>query len=511
MTGDRTMNTQRFRQFTAAMLLAAGLGACGGGSSDLAGIGGTGITATGQITGFGSIFVNGVEYFIKDGATIMVNGMPTQESELKLGMIVTISGTLNDDGVTGTVDSVVYESELEGPITAIDPNGPDPDGKLKTLVVLGRNVIVDAISTSFGDETGSGGNYGFDTLAINDVIEVSGYVVDSSGTLQATRIEKEDVHTPGSGTTVVEVKGTVTAFAPAPANSFTLDGVLTVDFDPATTDMQELTNGISIGNAVEVTGNFTDATTIFATRISSDDSGLPDEAEQAEIEGLVTDFVSNSNFKVNGQTIDATAAQIKPAGTTLADGLFVEAKGPIMSGTLEATEIEVRNSDIEIEAYVSGTPANSTVRLQITSSDFIDVVVDSNITQMEEDANSTPIAFSALSDGDFLKVEAYKDSNGAIIATQIKRLTTTETELVLKAPVDSWTLMGSDISITLLGITFTSDAGTEFEHNDQSLADAAAMDNQLNSLGGGMVFKVGDELAGSTFSDGIASEMEVES
>lgn len=503
------MNTPRFKPLAAVMLLALGLNACGGGSTDLAGIGGTGITATGQITGFGSIFVNGVEYFIKDGATIKVNGVDTSENDLKLGMIVTLSGTLNSDGVTGTVDSVVYESELEGPVSAIDPGGADPDGKIKTLVILGKTVIVDAISTSFGDDTDGANNYGFAAIKVNDVVEVSGYVTDSNGTLQATRIEKEDEYTPGVDTTVT-VKGTVTAFG-ASNNSFILDGVLTVNFDPATTNMQTLVNGINTGSAVAVEGTFTDATTIFATSIEPDDAGLPDDVEQAEIEGLITDYVSPGNFKVNGQQVDATNAQLQPASATLGDGLFVEVEGPIAGGTLEATTVKAHSSNIEIEAYVSGTPANNTISLQVTSSDVIDIVVDNNQTQMEEDETGAPVKFNALAAGDFLKVEAYQNNNGDIIATQIKRLTTTESEIVLKAPIASWTLNGNALNATLLGITFSSDAGTDFEHNDQSLADAAAMDNLLNSLGSGAIFKVGDDVGGSTYSDGIASEMEVES
>ena len=47
----------------AAVLVAIG-GCGGGGSSNVAGIGGTGKIASGTITGFGSIFVNGIEYEI---------------------------------------------------------------------------------------------------------------------------------------------------------------------------------------------------------------------------------------------------------------------------------------------------------------------------------------------------------------------------------------------------------------------------------------------------------------
>ena len=59
---------------TVICLFLAGCG--GGGNSSLAGggIGGTGITASGAITGFGSIFVNGIE-FETAGASRDVDGV----------------------------------------------------------------------------------------------------------------------------------------------------------------------------------------------------------------------------------------------------------------------------------------------------------------------------------------------------------------------------------------------------------------------------------------------------
>ena len=58
-----------------------GIAACGGGGGNTAGIEGSGVTvaftgnvvSSGQITGIGSIYVNGVEYSL-DQASIGVNG-----------------------------------------------------------------------------------------------------------------------------------------------------------------------------------------------------------------------------------------------------------------------------------------------------------------------------------------------------------------------------------------------------------------------------------------------------
>ncbi len=37
------------------------------------------------------------------------------ESDLDLGMVVAVTGTVDDDGVTGTADNITFDHELEGP------------------------------------------------------------------------------------------------------------------------------------------------------------------------------------------------------------------------------------------------------------------------------------------------------------------------------------------------------------------------------------------------------------
>ena len=90
------------------------LASCGGGGS--AGIGGTGITSGGTITGFGSIFVNGVKYDTS-GSTITIDDNIVDESALKLGMFVLVRGTLDTNNTTGTANSVSINIELKGPVT----------------------------------------------------------------------------------------------------------------------------------------------------------------------------------------------------------------------------------------------------------------------------------------------------------------------------------------------------------------------------------------------------------
>ena len=76
--------------------------------------------AFGEITAFGSIFVNGIEYSTTT-ATITINGVVQpvgDQSALKVGMAVLVDGTVNPDGLTGTATTVDFLGDLEGTIDA---------------------------------------------------------------------------------------------------------------------------------------------------------------------------------------------------------------------------------------------------------------------------------------------------------------------------------------------------------------------------------------------------------
>jgi ABC-type phosphate transport system substrate-binding protein len=124
---------------------------CGGEQLAGGGIGGTGIT-TGTVTGFGSVFVNGVE-FDTAGASMDIDDVPSTSdgtddaSVLGIGMVVTVTGTVNADGVTGTATAISYDEIFEGPITA-EPD-EDVDMQTKTFEVFGITVVADSNTTVF--------------------------------------------------------------------------------------------------------------------------------------------------------------------------------------------------------------------------------------------------------------------------------------------------------------------------------------------------------------------------
>src|SRR5471030_2014376 len=116
------MNSSLFKSLlvgsVAALMAAACGGGGGGGMVAGVGIGGSGITSVGLVTAVGSITVNGVK-FDTQGAAVTVDGVGGHDSDLKVGLVTTVTGTLNSDGVTGKATSVEVDNELKGTLDAL--------------------------------------------------------------------------------------------------------------------------------------------------------------------------------------------------------------------------------------------------------------------------------------------------------------------------------------------------------------------------------------------------------
>ncbi|MFQ5642995.1 MAG: DUF5666 domain-containing protein, partial [Thiogranum sp.] len=308
----------------AGIIALAGCG--GGGGTSVAGIGGTGKTISGTITGFGSIFVNDVEYDI-DNATIVINDDNSpglSQVDLRIGMVVTL--TASDDGTIGTATRVVYDNEIKGPVSNLVTV---PGGLKKSFSIFGMNAVVDVAGTEFDDSSTPG--FSFATLADGDVVELSG-LFDSSNTLVATYIEKTDDLDPGNSE--VELKGTPAAGTDAGVgDSFTLDGVTVNIIDG--TDLSDIPGDrVSDTLFIEVKGTLvtSNPVSIDAIRIQREDDAIEAEDGEVDIEGFISDFTDNSDFRVSGTPVDATSAEFEPAGLILGNDLRVKVEGMIVNG-----------------------------------------------------------------------------------------------------------------------------------------------------------------------------------
>lgn len=467
------------------LLLTLGLVACGGGgggdgggdnNNDQAGIGGTGGPAdnksTGAINGFGSIFVNGVE-FDTSASVIMIDGQPGTEADLKLGMVVNVSGDID----AGTASTVEFDDSLQGPVSAIVTNA---DLTEKRLTILGETVLVEDGVTVIEGVT-------FDTLAVSDLLEISGFF-DSLGELHATRVEKLS----GVEVEKKDLVGTVdTGF-----KTFAF-GSLTVDYSSA--DVSGLPGGIPVtGTLVEVKGALS-GSTIVATEVTAEDDFYDADEARVRIEGLITELgvAGPGMFRILNLVVDSSSAVFSPTGlqTALTNNIRVEVEGAVVGGVIEATRVSSREAEWLVKATVQSV-AGGVITMSVGNGQSVAFSVD-NQTLFDDKQSSNILTLAGIGNGDYLEVSLI-DNGSNYLASEVTR--DSPDHEIVQGPVDSFV---SGVSVTVLGVTFTVDHDTEFESiNDAGLSNAQF----FSALSVGDLVKVEDERPG----DGVADEMEFE-
>ena len=411
------MNIRKNLLATAVIAAMASLAGCSGSSSDSTDTNtDDSETVQGRITGFGSIYVNDVEYETHS-AKITIDGKSASEDELKLGMIVTVRG--NSSGHHGYAVSVDFNDDVEGVITQVnlDQNG------MGTLVVMGYTVTLDentilefkTTDVSSLDEAMYNPNAG-----IQYVAEVSGYS-DGQGNIHATYIEVK-AYNSNDGT--IEIKGYVKNHN-SDANTFMIANMEIVH--TSATRFDDMANGmLSDGMYVEVKGHgFDDQGRLIADKIENYshhgvDSG--DSDDDYKIEGVITS-ISDDSFQINGQTIYYN--ENTKGVNYLVENALVEVKAYRDSESrLVAHEIEADELD---DQHHSGIEMKGMVQSIDTDNNTIQVMgktIHVNSSTMMNDEH-THIRYFNLQDIDltsgyhYVEIKAYLNDNGELTASKL--------------------------------------------------------------------------------------------
>ena len=476
-------------------LASGGLTACGsGGGGDSTGSVSPSTVSTsaiGTIAGFGSIYVNGIKFETDDASYRIDDEDKFDDSALAVGMKVKVEGTINADGLTGTANSVFYDDDVEGPVDA--GSLTEIDAATKTFTIFGLAVKASASETVFDDGAS------FDTLAEGEKLEVSGYF--DGDQICATRIEKQD-----DLDDEFEIKGTVA--------DYDGDTVTLVLQNGASAGPYTIDAGAERDIPADPTGLFVelklmDQGDLVVIKIESDDDDLlDDDDDEVSVRGVLEDDGSGG-FLINGihlEVNDNTEYEPSRLEGNLIAGLEVKVEGYMQGDVLVADEVETEDGDIEIEARVidvSYTDAkNGSVTLDLGNGQSLEVHTD-NSTRFEDESHSDlddddSFNLDELAVGtDFVEIEAYEDGTGQLIATSIEREDEAD-DTQLKAPVGSFE---PNASVTLLGITYTVDAGTSYEIDDLG-TDAT---NFFNALSVNDIVEVKD-----VEPNGSAEELELE-
>jgi len=366
-------------------------------------------TIEGVITGFGSIYVNGVEYET-DNASIEIDGNPSIETSLGIGDVVVLQGSINADGLTGVANRVSSVDELEGYVLDLS----NLNAGIGSINVMGQIVNI-TIDTVFDSNTLNS----IDELSINDIVEISGFS-DGNGNILATRVETQQ------SADNVELKGVISNLD-IDALVFTI-GTLTIDFSSAFEVPAILNNGllVEVKTQTVLTGSLVDGFVLIASQVEiEDDGGFEfDEGVEIERQGLVSD-VTDTTFLFNGELIQIASLKVDDDFASLENGMLITAEGFIdANGVFIIEKIEnIELSDFEFEGLVT---AKTETEVTVTNNGVEITFIVNNSTRLmdEQDEGVTPIRFFSLADvalGEYLTLKYFVDINGKNIATELER------------------------------------------------------------------------------------------
>ena len=305
------------------------LGGCGGVDSGGTGTGASSTYASGPITGFGSIIVNGVRYDDSDASIEDDDGRVRSRDELGLGMrteVIASAITTAAGVASATAASIRVQSAIVGPLEAIDTTQA-------MLTVLGQTVAV--VTTTWFDNSITGG---IASLKPGDILEVHAALDVAAGRYVASRIERRD------SVNAYKLRGAVGSLS-LDASTITLGG-LTIDWsavapaDPRTT--------LAPGRLVRVTLAMTPAAGVWRATALVSAQPMQEDREFAEVEGRITALASPTRFELDGLSVDASRTTV-PAGLAL--GVRVEVKGSLRGGVLLASRVELETEGGDAEGF----------------------------------------------------------------------------------------------------------------------------------------------------------------
>ena len=451
-----------------ALLLTALAGCGGSGGSDAPATpntpSATDQTTVGQITGFGSIYVNGIEFDTVGASYEVDDAVASDDDALAVGMVVKVEGSVNADGRSGTALKVEYDDDVEG---VVEQLGPGMDENTKTFVVMGVTVVADASSTNFKSDDP---NFGFETIAEGDVVEVSGDYGDG-GTLYATYIEEQD-----ADDNEFEAKGTIDNWD----GNGNFDLVLRNGKILAVT----LAEGAEIpsvpledGQFVEVEGTIVDPVaepkmlTAFKVELEDDDR-LDDDDNEVEVKGMLNYDEAAGTWSVKGiELAFGEGTEYKPVSLEdmiddlSAAGMTVEVEGNKVDDVLQVEKIELEEDELEFKADVQAKAADGTLTLAFgAATGTVPVIVDGDTMFRDDDAVMS-FNYDSIRVDDKVEIEARWGDGGAIYASNLHLEDDSGYEI--EGPVDAI----DDVSLTVVGVTWSLDMNTVFEDGMPEVGD----------------------------------------
>jgi hypothetical protein len=354
--------------------------------------------------------------------------------------------SLQVDG-SGSVVSVEYDDDLEGPATNITGSAGN-----FSFMIFGADVMTTDPGTRWS---------GFSTNPPG-LAELDGANIEISGewqgsTLHAAYVEMQNDTSHEAEGSVGAVNGT--------SFMLTLEDGTTIDVDAAAANLIPQS-----GDYVEVEGTY-DGVTFIATRVEFEEQDDFDADGEAEITGtLVQDAGSSTGYSISSTEVDISNA---PACSGL-EGTVVEAEGRYdqSSGVLIVEQCEDEEDELEMKCQAGNvtlndpnTPKVGTLECAFPGTNGDPLLIEfrdaPELATFSDDSWSTAFDLTSVNSGDCVEIEAGTDTSGAFVAgmLELESAGTGCNKYKLDGPVDDFT---DQVSITVFGVTYTVDAATVY-------------------------------------------------
>lgn len=454
------MNTSRWIFSLMGMMGLAGLlAACGSDGAPSVSASGSGsgsgsgsASASGTITGFGSVIVNG-KRFDTSSSSFTVDGQSGSQSDLKVGMTVTVNGSFN--GTQRSASAVLQKDAVEGLVQSVAADG-------LSLIVMGQTVLID--NRTLIDDNIPDRNL-LNLVSGTDHVEVNGHI-RPNGVIQATFIEKKLINiTP-------EVQGFITNHNDG-AKTFQI-GALTVNYTAALiSDMPAPSGSNWNGLLVEAKGTVFTATTttLTATKVEPENRAVSNQVDEFEVEGYVTQVRGAGDFSIGNTRVQTTGSTAFRGGTIdeIVVGAKLSAEGRWENGILIAAKHVKFHESVKLEGDIATLGTNS---FTLTGLPGLTVTVNS-----QTELNDTNLG--GLSSGDHIRVRSRLSGSNSVIATRVE-LRSGDNDVDLQGPVQS--IAGN--VIVLLGVSVDTSTISQFESVSGSSMNRAGFlaEVRVNSL-----------------------------
>lgn len=349
----------------------------------------------GEITGFGSVLVNGIELDTDNSVISTDDSEDVNESMLGVGMQVRVIAKLAQHRQNGIASFISFHAHIAGPVTLINLAESE-------LVILGQVIKVDELTYFV--------NTSFDSLQVGDFIEVS--AVESVDGLLATRIKLVP-----AAESEFRMRGTVSLLNET-LQQFNI-GDLLVDYSQAVVEGQLANDAlVRISNDTGVIDSV-----FIAEQVKVIEPLL--QGEPANIAGFITRFRTHQDFDINDRPVMTNNMTMYQNGNANELGLNVRVRvfgRHNEGGVIDASQIRFLHPIIvEVTGDIEAIDLQaSSVQLAGTS-----VLTDSNTRFIDHSqAHIRQFSLADLSIGDRVEIKASEldSENPSLLARQLKRL-----------------------------------------------------------------------------------------